>query len=204
MAGSITDQDIEPWLAHGRRLIPEDKELEHVLDVMAFKLQHPELKINHAILIGGRQGCGKDTFFAPFLWAIGGIASNGDLEPNGPVSKADTRAVGSEWGYHLESEVLLINEVVEPKDWRRKELANNLKDIIAPGAARHAVVNRKGQAPYATVNRLLVIATTNDRRAIGLDESDRRWFVVWSPATALSGGEAKALHTWYGDGAFTK
>jgi hypothetical protein len=38
------------WLDHCRELVPEPAELEHIFDVMAFKVQHPEIKVNHAIL----------------------------------------------------------------------------------------------------------------------------------------------------------
>jgi len=42
--------------------------------VMAFKVQNPNRKINHAVLHGGAPGAGKDTLWAPFLWAVGGDA----------------------------------------------------------------------------------------------------------------------------------
>jgi hypothetical protein len=69
---ATTAGDVTPWLDHCRALVPEAKELEHVLDVMAFKLQHPEVKVNHAILHGGDQGSGKDTMWAPFIWSVCG------------------------------------------------------------------------------------------------------------------------------------
>jgi hypothetical protein len=55
-----------------RRPDPDRREREHIFDVMAFKLQNPRIKINHAVLIAGDQGCGKDTLWAPFLWAVCG------------------------------------------------------------------------------------------------------------------------------------
>jgi hypothetical protein len=39
-------------------LIADDADLDHILDAMAFKIQHPNIKINHAILIGGDEGVG--------------------------------------------------------------------------------------------------------------------------------------------------
>jgi sugar phosphate isomerase/epimerase len=45
--------DASPWLDHVERMIPDDVERKHVLDVMAFKVQHPNIKINHAVLHGG-------------------------------------------------------------------------------------------------------------------------------------------------------
>jgi hypothetical protein len=62
--------DAAPWLAHVERMMPDPVEREHVLDVMAYKLQHPNQKINHAVLHIGFPGSGKDTMWQPFLWGI--------------------------------------------------------------------------------------------------------------------------------------
>ena len=34
-------------------------------------MQHPEVKINHALMLGGGQGIGKDTICAPLKHAVG-------------------------------------------------------------------------------------------------------------------------------------
>ena len=39
--------------------------------MLAFKLQHPEIKINHAIVLGGGMRIGKDTMLVPFKRALG-------------------------------------------------------------------------------------------------------------------------------------
>jgi len=46
----IADHDVEMWLEHCRNMVSDDRELDHILNAMAFKVQHPEIKINHAIL----------------------------------------------------------------------------------------------------------------------------------------------------------
>ena len=46
------------WLAHVERLVPVESEREHLLDVLAFKVQNPGVKINHAILLAGTLGAG--------------------------------------------------------------------------------------------------------------------------------------------------
>lgn len=43
--------DVSRWLAHAEKMIPDAAERAHVFDVMAFKLQHPKVKINHGVLI---------------------------------------------------------------------------------------------------------------------------------------------------------
>jgi hypothetical protein len=186
--------DVTPWIDHCRTLLPDDDEREHVLDVMAFKTQHADVKINHAVLHGGDQGCGKDTLWAPFLWAVCGPG----LKNRGLM---DNDTLNSQWGYQLESEVLIINELREPEARERRALANRLKPLIA-APPELLVVNRKGLSPYDMVNRMFVLAFTNDPVPITIDSQDRRWFCVWSSAPRMRADDARALWDWYKSGGF--
>lgn len=181
--------NINPWLAHAELLIPDPIEREHVFDVMAFKLQHPRVKINHAILHGGDEGCGKDTLWYPFIWSVCGP----DLKNRGLV---DAKGVNSRWGYALESEILILNELKEPDAGERRALANHLKPIIA-APPDTLTIERKGMHPYDMVNRLMVLAFTNDPVPITLPTQDRRWFCMWSHAPRMSKEAAAALWRWY-------
>jgi len=184
--------DVTPWLDHARRLVPEERELEHLLDMMAFKVQNPRVKINHAVLHGGDEGSGKDTFWAPFIWAVCGP----DLKNRGLV---DNDSISSSFGYHLESEVLIINELKEPDARERRALANKLKPIIA--APPHTLtINRKGLHPYDMVNRMFVLAFSNDPVPISLASQDRRWLCIWSSAPRMDPVAANKLWKWYEKG----
>jgi len=188
--------DITPWLKHCERLIPDPTEREHVLDVMAVKVQQPRTKVNHAILHGGDEGCGKDTMWAPFLWAICGP----DMKNRGMI---DNDSLGTAWGYHLESEVLILNELKEPEARERRALANKLKPLIAAPPLVLSI-NRKGMHPYDAVNRLFVLAFTNDQVPISLPSQDRRWCCIWSNCGRMGAAEATALWDWYAAGGFAK
>ena len=185
----VTPGDITPWLDHAKLLIPDDIEREHVLDVMAFKLQHPEVKINHAVLHGGDEGCGKDTFWYPFIWSVCGP----DLRNRGLV---DADGINSRWGYALESEILILNELKEPEASQRRALSNKLKPIIA-APPDTLTIERKGLHPYDMVNRLFVLAFTNDPVPLSLPTQDRRWFCLWSHAPRMEKADAVALWAWY-------
>lgn len=185
----VTPGDISPWLDHAKLLIPDDIEREHVLDVMAFKLQHPEVKINHAVLHGGDEGCGKDTFWYPFIWSVCGP----DLRNRGLV---DADGINSRWGYALESEILILNELKEPEASQRRALSNKLKPIIA-APPDTLTIERKGLHPYDMVNRLFVLAFTNDPVPLSLPTQDRRWFCLWSHAPRMEKADAVALWAWY-------
>ena len=188
-AGNVT-----PWLDHCRTLVPEAKELEHIFDVMAYKLQHPEVKINHAILHGGDQGSGKDTMWAPFIWSVCGP----HLKNRGLL---DNDTMSSQFGYALESEILILNELKEPDAKERRALANKLKPVIA-APPEMLSVNRKGLHPYDMVNRVFVLAFSNDPMPITLDSQDRRWFCVWSHAPRMTPDAAARMWAWYKTGGF--
>jgi hypothetical protein len=187
VAGSV-----QPWLAHVERMIPDARERAHVLDVMAFKVQHPNRKINHAVLHGGNPGSGKDTMWAPFFYAVGG-----DSLKN--VSLVRNEEITSQWGYALEAEIMVVNELRQSEAKDRRSLENTLKPLIA-APPEFLSVNRKGLAPYDLVNRLQVIAFSNERVAINLPSDDRRWFVIWSDAKRMTDEEGAVMWTWLNAG----
>ena len=186
--------DIQPWLDHCAVLVPDAREREHCYDVMAYRVQHPNQKINHAVLHGGLEGCGKDTMWAPMIWAVCGP----QLHNRGIM---DNDTVSSQWGYQLESEVLLINELREPDAAQRRAFANKLKPIIA-APPEYLPINRKGLHPYMMLNRIFVLAFSNDPSPISLSSQDRRWFCLWSAAPRMLPGPAVSLWNWYNKSGF--
>ena len=188
------EADARPWLAHVERMIPDPAERAHVLNVMACKVQHANKKINHAVLHAGKPGSGKDTLWAPFFWAIGdqGLTN---------VYQVKNDEITSQWGYSLESEVIVIQELRQAEAKDRRALENQLKPIIA-APPELLTVNRKGMHPYQALNRVFVLAFSNERVAINLPSDDRRWFVIWSDAPRMTEAESTDLWTWYQSGGF--
>jgi hypothetical protein len=181
--------DISIWLRHLERMVPLDFEREHLLNVLAHKVQFPGHKINHAVLLGGKPGSGKDTLLAPFFWAVGGAAKlNCSLVKNEDLT--------SQWGYGLECEVMEIAELRQSEARDRRALENHLKPVIA-APPEYLPVNRKGLHPYMALNRVLVVAFSNERVSISLPSDDRRWFVLWAAAERLPEVDAVALWNWY-------
>jgi hypothetical protein len=164
-------------------------EREHVLNVMAFKVQNPSVKINHAILMTGAQGQGKDTLWAPMLWAIGGNTLTN-------IKHVRNEELTSQWGYALEVEVMVIEELRQSEAKDRRALENQLKTVIA-APPEYLSINKKGLHPYEGINRLFVLAFSNERAAITLPSDDRRWFVTWSDSAPIDG---KAIWDWYKQG----
>jgi len=186
--------DVSMWLDHCAALIPVEAERDHIFDVMACKYQRPNIKINHAVLHGGDEGCGKDTLWAPLLWAVCGPS----LRNRGIL---DNDTLGSQWGYQLEAEIIILNELKEPDARERRALANKLKPIIA-APPEMIPINRKGLHPYQMVNRCFVLAFSNDPVPISLASQDRRWFCVWSSAPRMTPAAAERVWQWYKAGGF--
>jgi hypothetical protein len=60
----------ELWLSHVQRVYGED-DATHIVRWLAQRVQRPADKINHALVLGGAQGIGKDTLLEPIKYAVG-------------------------------------------------------------------------------------------------------------------------------------
>src|SRR5579883_369186 len=58
-----------PWIRHVEYVYPDD--YDHIIRCLAFKLQFPGIKLNHALVLGGAQRIGKDTILEPVKRAMG-------------------------------------------------------------------------------------------------------------------------------------
>jgi hypothetical protein len=58
-----------PWLDHVRLVYPNDA--EHIIKCLAHRRQRPQDKINHALVLGGAMGIGKDALLVPAIEAVG-------------------------------------------------------------------------------------------------------------------------------------
>jgi hypothetical protein len=47
------------------------------------------------------------------------------------------------------------------------------------------------------LNRVFVVAFSNERVAISIPSEDRRWFVIWAEASKLPEAQAVSLWNWY-------
>jgi len=177
------------WLAHVEKLIPDPVERNHMLDAFAFKVQNPGIKINHALLIGGAQGAGKDSMIAPLLYAIGG-------EGKTNCTSVETSELTQPWGYFLENEVIIFNELRQTEAIDRRSLENRLKPILA-APPELLTVQRKGAHPIQVANQALVLAMTNFRDAIAIPTEDRRWFVTWTDCQRMDEEDASALWAYF-------
>jgi len=161
----VSDDMVRPWLDHVALIFgePGDPAREHFLDFFGFTIQNPGVKINHAPVILGEQGVGKDTAFAPIFDAIG--------QHN--VSQVKPEMLAGQFTQFLQAQVISVSEMM---NFTKREVYNRLKDWIA-APPLFVEVNKKNQQPYAIPNTQIWVFFTNYDDAIALDEDDRRFWV---------------------------
>jgi hypothetical protein len=184
--------DVDPWLTHLITLYPD--EADHIIDWLAHRVQRPGEKINHALVLGGAQGVGKDTLLEPVKYAVG---------PWNFTEVGPSHITGRFNGF-VKSVVLRINEARDLGDLDRYAFYEHTKAFLAapPDVLR---CDEKNVREYSVANVMGVIFTSNHKtNGIYLPPDDRRHFVAWSEKTKddFSCGYWTALWEWYRRGGF--
>jgi Family of unknown function (DUF5906) len=177
----------EPWIAHVRRIYPA--EADHIIAFLAHRVQRPHEKINHGLLLGGRQGIGKDTLLEPVKFAVG---------PWNFVEASPQQMLGRFNGF-VKAVVLRISEAKDMGEVDRFKFYDHMKAYLAapPDVLR---VDEKNLREHSVFNVCGVVLTTNHKvDGIYLPPDDRRHFVAWSDCTKGDFDEAywNNLWSWY-------
>jgi Family of unknown function (DUF5906) len=160
--------DVGPWLDLVNKIFPS--EADHIVLWLAHRVQRPWEKINHALVLGGKPGIGKDTILEPIKQAIG---------PWNFADEPPHRVLGS-FNSFARSVILRISEARDLGDWDRFAFFERMKALIAapPDVVR---INEKHLREYYVPNLCGVIITTNHKTdGIYLPAEDRRHLVAWS------------------------
>ena len=188
--GAGNAADVAPWLDHLRLIYPT--EWQHVVLWLAQRVQRPGEKVNHAIVLGGSQGIGKDTLLEPLKLAVGAWNCQ-EISPSQMLGRFNGWA---------KSVVVRVSEARDLGDVDRFAFYDHSKAYIAapPDVIR---VDEKHLREHYVLNVLGVIITTNHKTdGIYLPEDDRRHYVAWSDATKddFPDGYWCRLWSWYGSG----
>jgi hypothetical protein len=183
-----SDADAGLWVRHMERLIPDAVERGYVLDLLAFGLQHPGVKVNWGLVLLGGQGTGKDTALLPFFAAVG--------QHN--VATVPGVAIGGSFNGYLRKPWLLITEMPPAN---KRSCYEEIKGWLTTPPAE-VQINLKGIEPFSLPNVVNVVVTTNHEGAIALTEDDRRFVVVSTVAADQGEGSAyfSRLHGWLATG----
>jgi len=159
-----------PWVEHVKYVYPNKIDHNHILDVLAYVVQNVGGKVNHALVMAGEEGIGKDTILKVLSLILGG--------PN-VVGVGPDVILEAQFNPYAKSLVLVIAEARDLGNGRYK-LNNKLKDIITT-TSTGLYVNEKGIPQYSIPNHMLVCITTNfPDNGLYVNEGSRRYFVASS------------------------
>jgi hypothetical protein len=160
---------VRPWISHLRKIYPDDA--KRIICWFAQRVQRPEEKINHALVLGGDEGIGKDSLLEPVRRAVGPWNCR-------EISPPD---VFGQFNGFRKSVVLHISEASDLGEFDRFKFCESTKILIA-APPDVLSVNEKHRPVYYVPNCCGVIITTNHRTdSLYLAASDRRHFMCWSP-----------------------
>lgn len=181
----------KPWLEHIRKIYSEDA--EHIIRWLAHHRQHPGNKVNHALVLGGAQGIGKDSLLEPVKHAIGQWNFH-DISPGHLLRQFNSFA---------KAVIVRISEGHD-LDLDRFKFYDHTKIYTAtpPDVLR---INEKNLKEYYSLNCLGLIITTNHKTdGLYLPADDRRHYVAWSNYQKTDFPENYWNELWgfYNDGGF--
>ena len=184
--------EADRWLDHIDKVYPND--IGHIVRYLAHRVQRPHEKINHALVLGGLQGIGKDTLLEPAKRAVGPWNFH-EVSPQHMLGRFN--------GF-LKSVILRVNEARDLGEVNRFQFYDHMKAYTAapPDVLR---VDEKNLREYSVLNCCAIVITTNHKAdGIFLPADDRRHYVAWSDLTKEDFKDSywTELWTWYGrDGA---
>lgn len=152
----------------------------NMVDFCAWVAQNPGRKCRYAPLLKGMQGDGKSMLLAAIAAAMG----------RNNVGSVSANLLCADFNDWAEGTCVTGFEEMMVTGRKRYSVANSLKEPIANDTL---TINRKGRASgKSIVNVTNYIGFTNFVDAVPLEDSDRRWWVVFSPFSRLD-DLAKAL-----------
>jgi len=179
------------WIDHVMRLYPDDG--EHIIDWFAFKVQHPGVKINHALVLGSADhGIGKDLIIAPVRLAVG----------TWNFKEANPTQVMGRFTPFLKAVILRVSEIRDVSDNSARQFYDHIKDKLA-APPEMLLVDEKNIKEHYIENIVGVIFTTNNKtNGLYLPPEDRRHYVAWSLLTKedFEPKYFESLGSYYGDG----
>lgn len=137
---------------------------------LAYRVQHLSKRVNYMPIIKGIEGDGK-SYFADVMGAVLGEANVGRVNPT---------LLGQDFNGWAEGKLFTAIEELWLPGANRHETVNAVKPIVTND---RIPVHRKGKDSYLVINTAMYLALTNYSDAVPLSDTDRRYFVIFSPFT---------------------
>ena len=138
LAGSVSADQVKPWLDHILFVLGSPAERDRFLRWCAFIVQHPEFKPNWCFLVMSLQGLGKDTMVAPIKLAVG----------DGNWCEELIYQLADNFNDVVEHKFLIVGETAQPRAGfvSAHDLGTRLKPLLAQPPT-HLTVNKKNMTP---------------------------------------------------------
>jgi hypothetical protein len=189
------------WLDHVKLIYPDDA--QHIIQWFAWRTQRPDVKILHALILGGATRIGKDTLVHPLGHAIGSW--------NFKTTTAQYIMDEPKNNDYLEAMVCLVSEAKDFGQEDRYAFYERMKPWLGGTAKDVVMVADKYIRVHPVMDVWGAIITTNFKvRGLYLPDDDERHYAAWSNRTWEDWGFAtreelsekyfKPLHDWYSNG----
>ena len=160
---------IDLVMKHLKLLTGDRKEvMEVLLSWMAHNVQKPGVKIRWAPLIKGVEGDGK-TLIGRVMAAVLGPSNVKDISP---------KVLGTDFTGWAQGACIGVLEEIKLTGHNRYDILNALKPYVTNNSVP---IHAKGADEYNVINTMNYIAFTNHSDALPLSDTDRRWFIVFTP-----------------------
>lgn len=166
--------DVDPFLQLGRFLssrasdnADEADEIFHWLMCwLAYPLQHPGAKLRTAVIMHGDEGAGKNFFFECVLEIYGRYGAL--------VGQDELEDKFNDW---RSGKCMVIGDEVSS----RQELVHNKNRLKALITSPTVQINPKNLPRREERNHINIVFLSNEIQPLALDNTDRRYLVVYTP-----------------------
>jgi len=168
MLSAGDNEAIEVVKAHLSMILVEQHAVEIMLSWMAYCVQNPGSKIRWAPLIKGIEGDGKSVL-GNLMMSVMGMANVGIVSPS---------VLGTGFTSWAAGRCVNVLEEIRMVGHNRHDVLNTIKPYITND---QITIHPKGVNEYVAPNTVNYIAFTNHHDALPLEDTDRRWWVQFTP-----------------------
>lgn len=156
--------DAAPWLEFLEYLFPIERERRDVARWCATLIARPATRMLYGLLlVSERQGMGKSTLGERILAPLVGLHNTGFPGERDIVESGFN-------GWVANKRLIVVGEIYTGQSFKAY---NILKSYLTD---KNINVNEKFQRPYTIENWAHILACSNSKKALRIEETDRRWF----------------------------
>lgn len=156
--------DTRPWEEFLEYMFPDADERYQVKRWCATLIARPDVRMEYGLLlVSETQGIGKTTLGEKILAPLVG-------EQNVGFPTEDDLVNSGFNGWLANKRLVVVGEIYSGHSWKAY---NKLKGYITDKAVE---VNQKYIRPYRIENWVHILAASNSRKALKMEENDRRWY----------------------------